>query len=395
MKITMDTTLYLRDIDIRKDNKHYIVEDLATQEFFEMPKICIDALGLMKENITLGEIERTLIKEYPNEEVDIIDFTEQLVDLDLIDTINGVKIERSLKNKTKLGFEWIPQKLGKVFFNSYTKYLYAILFISNILIFVWKPSLFPHYTDLFVFDIMSVNILVFGFLTFLMVIIHEFGHILAIRSFNLPTRLEVGRRLYLIVFETDLTLAWKLPSKKRNILYLAGVCFDTVSLFIALMVNLFIPIESEIIIGIVGLIIFDTVVRIIYQCCIYMKTDFYFLFENLSGTYNIMENGIHSIKNLFLKRKSTNKELFAGEEKVVKWYSVFYFIGVAITLALLVIYYLPQLIYMGISMLPGYVKPISDPYFWDAVVFTIQILIIVGFLSHSLYKSYREKVVEN
>lgn len=395
MKLTMETTLFLRDLDIRKDNKHYIVEDLGTQEFFEMPKICIDALDLMKIGLSLGKIEQRLKAAYPNEEIDIIDFSEQLLELDLIASIDSEKIERNIKKNNKLGFEWISPSLGKVFFNRYTKYLYALLFVSNILIFIWNPSLFPHYTDLFVFDIMSINIVVFGFLTFFMVIIHELGHILAIRSYGLPTRLEVGRRLYLIVFETDLTLAWKLPAKNRNILYLAGVCFDTISLFAALMIKLFVPIQSEIIFGILGLVVFDTIVRIIYQCCIYMKTDFYFLFENLSGTYNIMENSIHSIRNLFKREKVKNPELFAGEERIVKWYGIFFFAGVAITFGLLIFYFLPQLIYMAITMLPGYVKPISDPYFWDAVVFTIQILIILGFLSYSLIKSYREKLVGN
>ncbi|MEH7383429.1 hypothetical protein V7138_23420 [Bacillus sp. JJ1533] len=394
MNLTKESLLKLHDIEIRKDSKHYIVEDLATQEFYEMPKVCVDALNLIKQGLNLGEIEERLIKTFPDEEINLLDFGDQLIELNLIQSVNGEEIERS-HDKNKLGFEWISPKFGKIFFNKYTSYLYGLIFLANIGIFCLQPSLFPHYTDLFVFDIMSLNVLVIGIISLILVLIHESGHIIAIRSFGLPTRLDIGHRLYLIVFETDLSLAWKLSPEKRNILYLAGVCFDTVILFFALILQMFLPIQSSFLTGLLGLVVFDVIVRIIYQACIYMKTDFYFLFENMTGTYNLMENGIFFLKGLFSRSKVKNKELFHGEERIVTVYSFFYVIGVGITIGLFFIYYLPQLIYMATKMLPGYLEPITDPIFWDAILFTAQILVIVGFLTFSFYKSYYKKNVEN
>ncbi|RFB13430.1 hypothetical protein DZB84_17535 [Bacillus sp. HNG] len=395
MKLTKETLLTLHDIEIRKDTKHFIVEDLKTQEFYEMPLVCIDALDLIRKGFNLGEIEEKLIKAYPNEEIDLVDFGEQLLELNLVHSVDDEEIKHKKEHNSKLGYEWIPSQLGRVFFNKYTNYLYGLLFIVNIGIFCFQPSLFPHYKDLFVFDILSLNIIVLGTLSLFTVIIHELGHILAVRSFGLPTRLEIGHRLYLIVFETDLSLAWKLPSKKRNILYLAGVCFDNAVLFVALMLQLFAPIQSNLLSGLIGLVVFDVIIRIVYQACIYMKTDFYFLFENLTGTYNLMENSIHAIKSLFSNSKVKNKELFHGEEKIVRSYSVFYIVGVGITLGLFFLYFLPQLLYMFIHILPGFTSPISDIYFWDAVLFSIQIFVIFGLLIYSYGKSHNKKNVEN
>ncbi len=395
LKITKETIIELHEIEIRKDNKNFIIEDLATKEFYEMPLVCIDALNFISNGFKLGEIEEKLEKAYPDEEIDIVKFGEQLLELNLVHSVDGKIIETQKGQGDNLGFEWIPTRVGKAFFNTYTKYLYGVLFIGNVAIFCFTPSLFPHFMDLFVFDLLSLNILVLGTLSLVLVMIHEFGHILAIRSYNLPTSLNIGHRLYLIVFETDLTMAWKLHPKQRNILYLAGVCFDNVVLFVALILQLFAPIQSEIISGLIGLVVFDVIVRIIYQACIYMKTDFYYYFENKTGTYNLMENSIHMIRNVFSRSKPENKELFQGEEKIVLSYAVFYLVGVVITLGLFFIYYLPQLIYMFINILPGFKASFSESYFWDAVIFTLQMVVLIVLLLYSFSKSLKRKNIKN
>ena len=395
LKLSKDSILILHDIKISKDNKHFIVEDLSTQEFYEMPQICIDALDLIQEGYNLGEIEKRLLKAFPEEEVDLIDFGSQLLELNLVQSIDGKEIIYNKVKNSKLGFEWISPRVGQFFFNRYSNYLYGIIFVFNIVIFCFRPSLFPHYKDLFVFNVLSLNIIVLGLLSLLFVLVHEMGHILSIRSFGLPTRLGIGHRLYLIVFETDLSLAWKLPPKQRNRLYLAGVSFDNVVLFIALMLQLFAPIQSNIISGIIGLVIFDVIIRIIFQVCIYMKTDFYFLFENLTGTYNLMDNSIQSLKALFLRSPVKNNALFHGEEKIVNLYSVFYLVGVSVTLGLFSLYYLPQLLYMIINILPGFSSPVRETSFWDAIIFSIQFLLFIGLLIYSFSKSFNRKNVGN
>ena len=45
---------------------------------------------------------------------------EQLLELDLIDEIDGDKVEKQQKAKGKLGFLWISPKIGKFFFNKFT-----------------------------------------------------------------------------------------------------------------------------------------------------------------------------------------------------------------------------------------------------------------------------------
>ena len=52
----------------------------------------------------------------------------------------------------------------------------------NICLFIYKPSLFPIYNDVFLFDSMLLNVISLLFITIFLVLTHELGHILSIRA---------------------------------------------------------------------------------------------------------------------------------------------------------------------------------------------------------------------
>lgn len=390
MSVSLNSTLSLVSIEIRKDKKRFIIEDQVSGEFYEMPEICIDAIQLINQGEQLGEIERRLKAKYPYEEVDLINFAEQLIELHLIDSINGAKIDKQEKQKEKLGFLWISPKIGKFFFNKVTYPIYWALFILNIVIFILYPSLIPHHEDIFVFEIMVVNVLFWMVFTFLFVLIHEFGHVLAMRAFNLPTKLEIGHRMFFVVLLTDMSSVWRITAKDRNVPFLAGLCFDTVLLFISLMLQLIVPNDQWLLNGLMNLAVFDIVLRMLFQCCIYMKTDLYFVFENVSGCYNLMENAQQNIRQRFsfLKSKASEEVVFSGEKKTVFIYSLFFLLGIILTVVLYFMYYIPEVIYAAKKLLPGFVQPPTSLLFWDALVFSFQVGLFIILLLYSWRKKY-------
>lgn len=390
MNLTLQSRLSLTQTVIQLDKKHYIVEDKSSGEFYEMPEICVAAIELINSGETLGRIEQQLKSTYPTEEVDMLDFAEQLLELHLVTEIDGVKVDVKEKEKQTQGFLWVSPKVGKFFFNHITYFIYGTLFIVNIFLFVANPSFFPYYQDLFISNYMFMNILAWLGISFVLVLIHEFGHVLAMRAFNLPTKLEVGHRLFLVVFETDMGAVWKLPSKDRNVLYIAGLCFDTVILFLVLMCQLLFSGSSGIFQGILNVMVLDTFIRMVYQCCIYMKTDLYYVFENVSGCYNLMENAQYHLRKLvpFLKPAAKEEVTFTDERRTVVIYSLFYLIGVTLTIFLFAIYYIPQLLFAWKKVIPGFSAGIGTLPFWDAAIFTLQILIVLLLLLYSWRKKY-------
>ncbi|MDN4608772.1 peptidase [Sporosarcina highlanderae] len=389
MKITLQSQFTLYPLSIRKDKKNYIVEEPVSGDFFEMPEICIDAIERIKKGQPLGEIEHELREKYPHEDVDMIEFGEQLLELGLVQEIDGKKMTTKKEIRSVSGFTWLPPSVGRFFFNGIANKVYLILLLVNISLIVWNPGLFPHYQDIFIFDSMMLNIITYMLISLVLIIIHEFGHILAIRSYDLPATLGIGNRLIFVVFETDLTAAWKLEPRQRNILYFAGMSFEQLCVLLALAVQLLFPEANAILLGILGIVVFDIFIKTIYQCCFYMKTDIYYFIENSTGCYNLMENGKQFLSRWlpFLKSDAGDAESFDGEQKIVRLYSVFYIVGILLTLSLILFYFLPQAYYAYSKVFSNLLWSSTPAAFWDAIAFLGQTVILLGLFVYSKRKA--------
>lgn len=390
MNVSYETTVTLRPLNIRKDNKNYILEDEASGEFYEMPDVCVDAIEMLKKTERLNVIETVLKDKYPNEDIDIIEFVKELIDLELVKEMDGKELSKNVKHKSHTSYKWIPVRLGYFFFNRISSKLYIALLALSIGLLLFSPELFPQYKDLFVFDLMLQNVIAWIFLTFLLVLIHEFGHVLALRSEGLPAKIELGHRLFFIVLETDMSQVYKLHPENRNKLYMAGMYFDMVVLFISLTAQLFIT-EKPIVTGLLKLVELNTFLRLVYQASVFMKTDLYYVLENKTGSYNLMENGRNYLSKWlpFIKNDHTTIS-YPGEEKIVRRYAFFYLVGVAITIAITFYYYIPQLIFaINQIILLGLTEPFNSLRFWDSAVFLLQIVLVACLLIYSWSKKYR------
>ncbi|MGB8000083.1 MAG: hypothetical protein WCF60_08365 [Anaerobacillus sp.] len=373
-----------------QNNKTFIVENIESEEYFEMSEVCIKAIDLLNMDLPLNEIQNHLEITYDQEEVDIYEFVDQLVLLNLISEVDGQSIQNDRKRRKtqKSVINSIPANIGKVFFNKLSLILYLLIMLVNVTLFFEFPDLIPTYKDFFVFKSMIFNVLSMMVISIFFAMIHEFGHILAARSFDIPTNLGISNRLFLIVSEADMTHAWKLSKTKRNILYLGGLCFDNVILIVFLVAQIYWS-GSSFGQSIMALIVFDVSIKILYQFCFYMKTDLYYVLENSSGCHNLMENSNHYLMKKFpFMKKTQSIVMFEGEEKFIRWYSIFYFSGVLITLSLFFGWMIPQITISLNITLPHLLLPASNPMFWDAVFFFAQIFLWIGLLTLSLYRKY-------
>ncbi|WP_316570065.1 hypothetical protein [Neobacillus sp. YIM B06451] len=392
MEINKKTRVEIKPVIIRKDKKNFIVEDKQSGEFYEMPEPAVEAIRMIEEEIPLGEIEDILTFRFPEEEIDMIDFANQLIELGLVSKVDGVEVHTKKEKREELGFTWIPSWVGKMVFNRGSYIFYGLLFLINILYFIGKPDLFPNYKDYFVFSWMSLNVLLWIAIGMTLLLIHELGHILAMRSNDLPTRLSIGHRLMFLALETDMEGAWKLSPGKRNVLYLGGLCFDMAILAIALSVQYFYQTAPVLLLSIMKIVVIDIFIRFIFQCGVYMKTDFYFVLENSTGSYNLMENAHHYIKSFFKKEeRKAGETVYEEEKRTIKWYSVIYFLGVILTILVFAFYSIPQIITTISHSIDRLGNPIFSKPFFDGAIVLIQTLTGLSLLLYSWNKKYRLK----
>ena len=121
MELTLNSTVCLHTIQFRKEQKNYIVKDTITGEKYEMPPLWIDALAMMRDGFLLGEIEEKLKEEYPAEEVNMLAFTRQLLELELVGMVDGEEIACT-KKKDKDYLAWVRPRVEQFFLNLNKKY---------------------------------------------------------------------------------------------------------------------------------------------------------------------------------------------------------------------------------------------------------------------------------
>ncbi|MGD6801421.1 hypothetical protein [Rossellomorea aquimaris] len=375
--------------DAKKDRKNFIVQNKMTHEYFEMPALAVSVIRLLSEGNSIKIVQEKLEDELKKENTSVMEFMEVLIEMNFIVKIDDEEIKISpAVEKVPAQFLWIPPMAGKVFFNRVSVIIYFFVFLLTIILFMKFPALIPVYQDLFLYDLNMVNILSVALISLPFVLIHEAGHILAIRSRNLPARLEIGTRLFFIVLQTDLSEAWQLSPKNRTTLYLAGICFDIAVLFTCLILQLFFY-EMELITGVLRLISLTTILRLLYQVCFFMKTDLYYVLENLTGVYNLMENSkAYLINKMPWVQKHEEEEVYEGEEWLVKSYSVLYVFGTVIMFGLLAVYSIPQLIFIVNIMFMNIKQPVTAVEFWDGFFVLLPFLAFSSFLAVSWYKKF-------
>ncbi|GIP34115.1 hypothetical protein [Paenibacillus sp. J2TS4] len=396
MELTLDSRMKLRGLTIHEKRKNYIVEESESGDFYEMPAICIDAIQLLQVDAPLAEIEEQLKNKYPSEDVDVLEFANQLIELGLVDEVDGQPIAGDKEKGEKAGRLLVSPATGRFFFNRLSLIVYAVLLGAIVTVFAVRPDLFPHYRDFFITDWMLVNSGVWLVMSLLVVLFHELGHFLAVRAEGLSSRLGIGHRLFLVVFETDMNGVWRLPANRRYVPYLGGICFDIVLLFTALMIRMLAGDTLVWLSGVAGMVVFYIFITLIYQCLFFMKTDLYYVIENALGTYNLMENS-RSLLSRQLSRaglgnlpgfKAKESIVYEGEEKLVKGYAVFYLAGLAVSLALFLVYFFPQFVYAFSISVPKLTEPVTTVAYWDGLFFMIEAALMIGLLVYSWIRKY-------
>ncbi|WP_237981957.1 hypothetical protein [Bacillus thuringiensis] len=114
MELTLNSTVRLHTIQFRKEQNNYIVKDTITGEKYEMPPLWIDALAMMRDGFSLGEIEEKLKEEYPVEEINMLAFTRQLLELELVEMVDGEEIACT-KKKEKDYLAWLRPRVEQFF----------------------------------------------------------------------------------------------------------------------------------------------------------------------------------------------------------------------------------------------------------------------------------------
>jgi putative peptide zinc metalloprotease protein len=183
---------------------------------------------------------------------------------------------------------------------------------------------------------------------------HELAHMAAAWRKGVRARFGVSHRLWMVVAETDLSRLWSLPRRERFLPILAGPLADGV-FCAAVVILLFAERRQWVHFGslsrtVLEAILVISVLRILWQCLLFVRTDFYYALAHLLGCRNLMadtETYLAGLAQFALRRSAAPdlSRLVRHERRAVRAYGVLWILGRLLAIGFLVTVQIPLLLH--------------------------------------------------
>jgi putative peptide zinc metalloprotease protein len=333
-----DTRLTLVELSVTPDDDEFIVGDRWQGDFVSLPAIAIVIIDAVRAGDALGEVA-AIASSHAGEDVDVLDFAETLVELGFVSHINGVPVggdRARLSDGGRLG-----QRLAKLaapLFSGPAWLLYATLFAACSLVLIAVPAYRPHAKQLFFLHNPLTSLAILSVIDSLIVASHELAHWLAARVQGVPAKITISRRLYLLVFQTDLSAMWALPRRQRFGPLLAGMAFHTVLLTALLTARasahagLWHP--PALIAKLLPALVLLTVTGLAFQFFVFLRTDLYGVLtvglgcRNLTRTNQLMiKRALHRLRP---EEASELEQAHPQDVRIASHYRWLYLTGLAL-----------------------------------------------------------------
>ena len=356
--------------------------------YVRLPFGALEIIDLLNSGKTFRTVKKILEAKY-NEEVEIRDFVNDMIENEMVKSIDGFEIPTKSQLQKDL-FKSITQKHVKWLFSKYAWIIYGVLAVMSLLIFVVNPHYIPNPRDFFFHPWLSIAVIVWFLFGWVLVAYHEMGHLFAARAVGTEGYFSMSNQLIFVVARTNLGNIWTVPRKKRYEVYLAGMAWDTVALFVCLVMLLLSDYHifkmSVLWYKFVKSLVFTNVWGIIWQFRFNMKTDIYYVVTNYFKCRNLLQDAQAHIKNYFIFVKRFKKTDFIGkpetEMRAIKWYTPLYFLGTSVTLATFFLRTLPifwiQVMRAVDGITAGYAA--NPKLFLDGIVIIVVSALNFGFL---------------
>jgi hypothetical protein len=303
-----------------------------------------DGAALLRELIA-GRTPRAAADWYRDrygEDIDIGQFLETLAELDF------VRDEEAPADTGARPVRW--QRLGCAVFYWPAWVCYLLLVAAAVAACVADPQLMPHWHNVFFSPYLLVVELTLFCGQFPLSFWHEWFHVLAGRRLGLRSSMRIGRRLYMVVFETAIDGLVIMPRGKRYLPMLAGILADLLAMAaLTLVAHLTrLPAGTISLTGHICLaLVFTSVLRIAWQFYFFLRTDIYYLITTVLGCVDLHTTSTEKLRNRinrFLGRRDRlldENRWHPRDRQVARWYAPVHASGYLVMFAVLAIAVIP------------------------------------------------------
>jgi len=360
LRLHRTSRLFFRELTLRKDASSWIIGRTETGDFIrtspEGKAVYQDAL----KGLTVGELEAK------HKGVDVRLFLYELLHEGFVQRVDNRKIHDHRSERFSPLLNNVKQDQVAWLFHPILLTLYAAVLVFGLYLLATHPDYLPVPGDMFFTDNLTLLLLVSFFVGWILVFVHEFGHYLAAKSYGLLTRFGITHRFYYVVAITDVTNVYTLPRNKRFRVFFAGMIVDAL-----IMCGALIGIWFNICVPFLSFLVLIQFLGLVWQLLVFLRTDLYFVIENILDVHNLHDKTLVLITNPFRRIKKEISYDTPHEHAILWLYTLAYVLGIGALTLLVVVYSLPitlQLLRQVFGQLFLFDQPAR---FYDAVVFLL------------------------
>ncbi|EDY56728.1 MULTISPECIES: hypothetical protein [Streptomyces] len=268
----------LHALEFRQDRGEWIVGRQGNDQVIVLPDIGMAAVRLLSEGKTVEEA-RSGLRASTGRDVDVRAFVEQLAAAGLVASIGDREFAAP---PPVVSFPWLCSRHVRWAMSSAVHAFVLLVPVCALLLVASDPKVLPTWDELLWADYGTFTVLVQVVVAACLIALHELAHLVTARAAGVPGRIRLGTRLQFLVAQTEVSGIWLRSRRQRLTVYLSGIALDGFICGICLALR-GLGVNKPLL----SVIILTLVTALANQCLVFMRTDVYFVIQDLTGCRNL------------------------------------------------------------------------------------------------------------
>jgi putative peptide zinc metalloprotease protein len=325
----------LRTLSQRRDRDGWVIGRPETGDFISIPDVAHRVITLLGERLTVDEVTARLRSE-TGTRFAVADFVAALDELGFVGSVDDHLREDHAGTRPSL--PWLRPEHVRGLLHPLAPIVVAGFAAAGVIMLALHPALLPSYHVLVWSRRVGLVLAVNAAIGWTLVLLHELAHLATARAAGAPSRITLSTRLQFLVAQTDVSGVWAAPRRTRVTVYLAGIAAN-VCLAGAFLLVLGLADTHGAVRSLLAVAVAETVLMLATQLMVFMRTDLYFVLQDLTGCANLYADGSAYLR--YLGRRTarhstpaTDPSLArpATQRRAIRLYSVVLLAGTAICL---------------------------------------------------------------
>jgi putative peptide zinc metalloprotease protein len=290
-----------RSLSERRDGDGWVIGRVETGDFISVPEVAHRVIALLGRDLTIEDVEARLRAE-TRMRFAVGDFVAALDELGFVAAIDGAVRADSAPVRPSL--PWLRPGHVRWLLHPVLPLAAAGFAIAIVVLLATHPALLPSYRVLVWSPHVGFVLAANAAIAWVLILVHELAHLATARAAGAPARITLSTRLQFLTAQTDVSGVWAAPRRTRMTVYLAGMGTDVCAAGTCLLIVVLAG-PHGLVRELLAVAVAETLLALPTQFMVFMRTDLYFVLQDLTRCANLYADGSAYLR--YLGRRATSR----------------------------------------------------------------------------------------